>query len=85
MIDLRYQVVDPDKAVMVHDDENPPTIVDEATGQAINTPFHEHGASELHTAITYHELIMNAGGLIKRGSAVTIVIGDARLEHVRVQ
>ena len=86
MIDLRYQIVDPDKAVIVHDEETPPTLVDEATGQAISTTWHEHDSTqELHTGVNYYELIMNPDGIIKRGNTVTLIIGDARLEHIRVQ
>ena len=86
MIDLRYQVIDPDKALIVHDKENPPAIVDEATGQAINRPWMDHSrVRELHAAVTYPLLLMNAGGVIKRGSTVTVVMGEARLENVVVQ
>lgn len=85
MLDLRYQVLDPDKALVVHDDDSPPTILDEASGRAIRRPWMEHHDRELHTAVTYHELIMNSGGVVKRGSQVTLAIGDARLEHVVVQ
>jgi len=86
MLDLRYQVLDPDKAVVIHDDEYPPTLIDEASGQAASWPWHAHSSSqELHTAVTYYELLMNPGGLLKRGSAVTVLIGESRLEHVPVQ
>ena len=85
MIDLRYQVVDPDKAVVVHDDENPPGFIIEATGQVINTPYHDHSIFEAHHAITYHELIMNPAGVLKPGELITVMIGESRLEHVVVQ
>lgn len=85
MVDIQYQVLDPDKSLIVHDDENPPTLVDEATDQIIATPFHDHSFRELHTAVTYHELIMNGGGLLRRGSKVTLTVGESRLEHVVVQ
>jgi len=85
MIDLRYQVVDPDKAVVVHDDENPPGLLIEATGQLINTPYHEHSIFETHTAVTYHELIMNPAGVLKPGTVVSVRVGEAQLEHVVVQ
>ncbi len=85
MIDLRYQVVDPDKAVIVHDEENPPGFIHEATGQLINTPYHDHSIFEAHTAINYHELIMNPGGVLKSGDKISVLIGETRLEHVVVQ
>ena len=85
IIDLRYQAIDPDKAVIVHDDENPPSFVVEATGQIVNTPYHEHSDFDAHTAVTYHELIMNPGGVLKRGSEISVLIGESRLEHVIIQ
>ncbi len=86
MLDLRYQILDPDKAVVVHDEEKPPILVDEATGQAISRPWMDHSHDrDLHHAVSYYELIMNAGGILKRGSKVTIIVGDSRLEHIVVQ
>lgn len=85
MIDLQYRILDPDKALIVHDDDNPPTLVDEASGWVLATPFHDHSFRELHTAVTYHELITNGDGLLERGSEVTLTVGDARLEHVLVE
>ncbi|MCB0162618.1 MAG: hypothetical protein KDI79_00235 [Anaerolineae bacterium] len=85
MIDLQYQVVDPDKALIVHDDDNPPALIEESTNWLFATPFHDHAFRELHTAVTYHELITNGDGLLNRGSTVTLTVGEARLEHVRVQ
>ncbi|HEY7489521.1 MAG TPA: hypothetical protein VIH59_00210 [Candidatus Tectomicrobia bacterium] len=86
MIDLRYQVLDPDKALIVHDKERPPRIIDEATGRILSRPWmaHAHKRGQ-RTAVTYNQLLMNSGGILKRGSQVTVVIGDARLEHVVVQ
>lgn len=86
MLDLRYQTVDPDKAIVVHDDDNPPTLVDEATGQAVSIPWMDHSsAREMKAAITSSQLLMNPGGVLHRGSLITVIIGDSRLEHVVVQ
>jgi hypothetical protein len=78
MVDIQYQVLDPDKSLIVHDDDNPPTLVEEATNQIIATPFHDHSFRELHTAVTYHEIIMNGDGLLRRGSKVTLTVGEPR-------
>lgn len=85
VIDLQYQVVDPDKALIIHDDEKPPMMLDEKSNLLLANPFHEHADRELHTAVTYHTLIMNGGGLLKPGSKVTLRVGDALLEHLVVQ
>ncbi len=85
IIDLQYQVVDPDKALIVHDADNPPMMLDEKSNFIFANPFHEHAARELHTAVTYHEMIMNGGGLIQRGSKITLGVGESRLEHLVVK
>jgi hypothetical protein len=85
IIDLQYQVVDPDKALIIHDADNPPMMLDEKSNFIFANPFHEHAARELHTAVTYHELIMNGAGLIQRGSKVTLSVGESRLEHLVVK
>ena len=85
MVDLQYQVLDPDKSLIVHDDEDPPQLIDVATGRVVAIPFHDHSFRELHTAVTYHEIIMNGGGLLQRGSKVRLLIGDSKLQNLIVQ
>jgi hypothetical protein len=87
LIELRYQVVDPDKAArIVHDAALAPALVVEATGETLRmaAPPHHHGA-ELRLGGTYFFLMANAHNAIHRGDEVTLVVGDARLEHVRAQ
>ena len=86
LIDLRYQVLDPEKAQVVHD--STPVLVDEETGEVIDTFFmgHRHSSRGRPKAgVTYPLLYVNEQGLIEQGSAVSVVIGDARLEHVSVR
>lgn len=86
LVDLRYRVLDPDKAEVAH--EETPVLVDEDTGEVIDTFFmgHRHSPRARHKAgVTYPLLYMNERGLIEHGSAVSVVIGDARLEHVPVR
>jgi hypothetical protein len=86
IIKLHYQVVDPDKAGIVHDDDNPPGVMIEASGQLLNRPLHNHNDDRKHQAgITSTVLIKNSGGALKPGSLVTVIVGQARLEHVSVQ
>ena len=85
VIDFQFQVVDPDKALVIHDEERPPMLLDVKSNQILANPFHDHADRELHTAVTYHQLIMNGGGLLERGSKVTIAVGNSRLENLRVQ
>ena len=84
LIDFRYQVVDPDKASgVLHDASLAPILVVEDTGATLvlSTPPHHH-AIELQLGGTYYFLIANAHNAIHDGSLVTLVIGDARLEHI---
>ena len=86
MVDLRLQVIDPGKAVIIHDPSKPPTIIHER----LKIPFyrlrHEHAHDfELHTGVIYSFQIMNGDGVIQQGDLVTIQIGDAQLRGVPVQ
>lgn len=86
ILDLRYQVIDPDKAVAIHDEENPPTIVDEKSGETFDVPWMAHANRRtLKAGVTYYELILNRGGLIRPGSKVTVILAGFRLEHVTVR
>lgn len=87
LVELRYQVVDPDKANrLLHDEELSPILVEESTGATLQmaSPPHKHGA-ELRTGGNYFFLMANTRNALHRGSLVTLVIGDARLEHIRVE
>ena len=86
MIDLRYLVIDPDKAVIIHEGENRPAIMDEATGKIFDTPWMNHSHSgEYQAGVTYYAVLMNSGGVLSKGSKVTIILGGMRLEHLVVQ
>lgn len=85
-IRLHYQVVDPDKAVIIHEDEYPPGFIVESTGQVLNIPWHEHSHDrDLHAGITYSELIKNNGGALQQGDKISVVIGKSQLDGVVVQ
>jgi hypothetical protein len=86
LVEFRYQVVDPDKADrLVHDPTMRPIIVAEDTGATLvlSERPHQH-AAELELGGTYFFLHANASNALHEGSRVTLVIGDARLEHVEV-
>jgi hypothetical protein len=84
LIDFRFQVVDPDKAdALLHDPDLHPVLVVEDTGETLvmTTPPHHH-ATDLQLGGTYFFLLANAHNAIHRGSLLTLVIGDVRLEHI---
>jgi len=86
LLDVRFQVVDPDKAVAVHDAETPPAIIDEATGLVINQMLMDHRRSgTLKPAVTYYMVFENTANWVHRGSKVSVLLGDALVEHVVVK
>ncbi|MCW2797472.1 hypothetical protein [Nocardioides sp.] len=86
LIEIRYQVVDPDRAdPVIHDADLTPIIVVEDTGVTLVLRSAHHHKRELQLGGTYFFLIANAHNAIHPGSLVTLVIGDARLEHVVAQ
>jgi hypothetical protein len=86
LVDLRYQVLDPDAAASVHDRSTPPDLVDERTGVVVNELFMGHSHhGRLKPAQTYYLIFNNPGNLVRRGSRVTVQLGAARLAHVPVQ
>ena len=86
LVDLRYQVVDADRAQAVHEPQTPPLMIDEATGAVISDLFmgHIHNGPQ-KVGITYYLIYNNPGTIVHKGSLVTVQLGDARLPHVRVQ
>ncbi|MDR7253519.1 hypothetical protein J2X46_002509 [Nocardioides sp. BE266] len=87
LIELRYQVVDPDKADRInHDPSLAPAFVVEDTGETLvmKTAPHHHGA-ELRLGGTYFFLMANAHNAVHKGAEVTLVMGELRMQHLVVQ
>jgi hypothetical protein len=84
LIDLRYQVLDPDKADSVH--TALPELVDERTGVVVDQLLmgHRH-KGVLHAGQTYYLLFENPGDLVQRGSELTVALGGLRVPHIRVR
>jgi hypothetical protein len=86
LLDMRYQVVDADKAAAIHNAKYPPALVDEHSGQVIGRLLMGHAhTGTFHAGVTYYVAFENPGGLVKRGDPVSVVLGPLRLQHVRVQ
>ncbi len=86
LLDLRYQVVDPNKAVTVHEARTPPAIIDEHTGLVLNRLLMGHAhQGQLKPAVSYYLIFENTGNWVRRGSEVTVLLGDAQVEHVVVK
>jgi hypothetical protein len=85
LVDLRYQITDPNKAIFLYDDiGNFPKLVTEDGGVeiAINNLSHEH---DLEFGRTYFVLYRNVVGAVKPGGLVTVSVGDLSLEHFQVE
>jgi hypothetical protein len=85
LVDVRFQVVDPDKALAVHQPATPPGVVDERTGLILHDLYMNHAHDgPMKAAVTYYLVFENPGGWIQRGSKVTVLLGDAQVDHVMV-
>jgi hypothetical protein len=86
LLDLRYQVLDPDKALVVHDQDRPPALLSRRTGTVLAQRWHNHVTTRsLKHAVVYHELLVNTGGAIGTGDDVSVLVGDWRLDGVGVE
>lgn len=86
LVDLRYQVLDAEKAVAVHDTARPPLLIDERTGGIVGRLYMGHSHNQPpKLGLTYYLIFENPGELLRPGGRVTVRLGDARLPHVRVQ
>lgn len=85
LVDLRYQVVDPDAANALHDPRTPPAVIDEESGLVVHDLLMNHAHSGAFKAgITYYLVFTNPNNWIHQGSVVTVLLGDAQVEHVIV-
>ena len=88
-IDFRYRVLDPDKAATLLSRKNTPYLIDEVTGKVHTVPVTKLGpmrasAVKPKADKNYVVLFGNPDRGIKKGSRVTVVIGDFRAEHMTV-
>jgi hypothetical protein len=86
LVDLRYQVLDPDRAAAIHDRATPPELVDERTGVVVDSLLMGHShEGRFKPAQTYYLIFDNPGSLVRRGSRVTVRLGAARVADVPVR
>jgi len=85
LIQIRYRILDLDKAVIVHDTVNPPKLITH-DGIELQLQRHEHSHErDDRLGQTYDEQLFNLGGQVRAGDRVTIVFGTFDLEGVLVQ
>jgi hypothetical protein len=86
LLDLRYQVVDAERAHAVHDQATPPLLIDEDSGTVVDELLMGHTHSQPpKLGLTYYLIFVNPGALVRRGSLVAVQLGGARLAHVQVR
>lgn len=90
LVDFRYRVVDPEKALTLMKRGGEAFLIDEATGTRLPVPVTKVG--QLRGTGTmpqddrvYTVMFNSGGGLIQPGSKVSVVIGDFKAEHLIVE
>jgi hypothetical protein len=83
MADLRFIVLDPDKAVtMMQSVNNLPVLVAEDSGTVINSSVAMAAKHDMNPGQTYFLLYRNTEGAVRHGTSVTVRFGDLELQHV---
>lgn len=93
LLDFRYRIIDPDKALAFVDRRFKPYLIDEASGAHLAVPAPPKVGPLRQTSKygkprqgrVYFVLFGNPGGLVKRGNKVTVVIGDVEIPGLVVQ
>jgi predicted small secreted protein len=92
MLDVRYRVVDPDKALTMFDRKTRPMLASESTGVQLAVPdapklgqLRTTGARNIKANRSYSILFANPGRLVERGAKLSLRVGDARIEGLTVQ
>ncbi len=82
MVEFRFLIVDPEKAGPLMTTAKRPRLVVEDTGAIVDSLYHGGHGGDLIPGQTHFLLYNNRGGAIRSGAAVSVLLGDLRLEHV---
>lgn len=84
LLDLRYQVTNPEKAYDLFDavEYIPRVIADDGTEMGMNDDPHTH---DLEFGYQYFFLLRNIGGSVEPGDYVSVAVGDKVLPYVLVE
>jgi hypothetical protein len=90
MLDLRFQVVDPEKAKPILDRNTKSYLVDQKSGKTLPVPVTKSGSMRQTTlkpesGRVYFILFSNPKGMVKENGRVALVIGDFKKEDISVQ
>jgi hypothetical protein len=89
MLDYRFRVIDPDKAMLLMKRGDKAYLIDQASGVQLSVPRTKVGplrqtGTKPKAGKVYPILFSNTGKVIKSESKVTLVIGDFRMENIVV-
>ena len=89
MLDLRFQVIDPEKAKAVLDKNKKAYLLDGKTGKTLPVPVTKAGSMRQATlkpeaGRIYFMLFSNPNRMVKEGGSVSLVIGDFRKDGLVV-
>ena len=91
MLDFRYRVLDPEKAMPMFQEEITPYLIDQSSGSKLPTigstkvgPLRPT-SRDPRKGVAYFMFFGNPGQLVKVGTKVTVVVADHRLENLVVQ
>jgi len=81
LLDLRYRVVDPQRATSLLAKDNTAYLVDEKSGRRLPVPSTPKAGSLRAKGVpragrSYFALFTNPGGLVRRGDQVSVVLGE---------
>lgn len=81
MLDLRFKVLDSEKAKPILDKNKKSYLMDQKSGKTLQVPVTKSGSMRQTTlkpeaGRVYFTLFANPGGFVKENSPVTLVIGD---------
>lgn len=91
MLDFRFKVLDPDKAAQLLRREDKPYLLDQTSGKKLTVPSMPKIGPLRPTAVkpeanrVYFILFANPQELVKKGSLVSILIGNIRIEDLTVE
>ena len=90
LVDFRYRVLDAEKSATLIQRGGEAYLLDEATGTKLPVPVTKvgqlRGTGTRHQENRVYTVMFNTGGgLVKQGSAVAVVIGDFKAEHLTVE
>jgi hypothetical protein len=91
LLDFRFKVINPDKASLLLQRQEKAFLLDQTSGKKVAVPSMPKIGPLRQTAVkpeanrVYFILFSNPGDLVKKGSLVSILIGNVRIEDLTVE